>query len=804
MRAAFHPLAAALLVALALPALPAEAADRDARLAQIRAAMTVQRRHAANLMAHSDVVGTGTGLDEDGRPVIRVLTARPGVSNLPARLEGVAVRLRVTGRIYALRGATCEASGDSICQTVERWPLPVPIGVSIGHPAITAGTIGARVTDGEDVYALSNNHVLANSNLASQGDAVIQPGTFDGGSLGAGDDIATLFDFEPIAFCEIPFFFCSQSNLFDAALALTSPGELGFATPGGEFGSTPGYGTPNPQIHPAYGNPAVLGDEDLSQLQLLAVQKHGRTTGPTSGVIDTIGLTADVCYDELCSLMARFTDQLGIPGVFSAGGDSGSLVVTDDGNRHPVGLLFAGSETQTIVSRIDLVLDRFGVTIDDGGSTGPVTDASLESLTPPSFAIVNETSSIPVVVRNRGTEPLAAFDVIFSDETETTNTVLTAPALDPGVQVQLDLDWTPTQTGPHTLSAALQLADDDPGNNQAAAQAAVLLEPPGMSLRFWNGIAHTDAWTPVALDLDYGSDMVVVCTPHYDATGLGPLVARVRNASGNGFEVGLGRPWFGAFPGEETSEYVGCTVVRAGVYDEPGGARLEAVRVENFAPKDHSGSWVGQGRAYGQAYLQPVVVGQVISPSGGGLPGEIGVWSTFWARGATSLDPPSATQLFVGRHTGEDFTARAPETLAYIVAEAGTGTIEGAVYVAGVGAETVRGVDDAPPYAYPLGSTLGLTWVAAASSAGMDGLEGGWPIFYGDNAVLPSQLNLAIEEDWFFDSERSHTTEQVAYLVFGRAPSAGCGIGFELVLILPALMGLHRRRGRRVPPPHTS
>ena len=35
---------------------------------------------------------------------------------------------------------------------------PIPIGISTGHPDITAGMIGARVTDGAgNVYALSNN-----------------------------------------------------------------------------------------------------------------------------------------------------------------------------------------------------------------------------------------------------------------------------------------------------------------------------------------------------------------------------------------------------------------------------------------------------------------------------------------------------------------------------------------------------------------------------------------------------------------------------------------------------------------------
>ena len=64
----------------------------------------------------------------------------------------------------------------------------------------------------------------------------------------------------------------------------------------------------------------------------------------------------------------RFVDQILISdGRFSQGGDSGSLVVTKASggqDRKPVGLLFAGSNTNTIANPIDLVLERFGVGID--------------------------------------------------------------------------------------------------------------------------------------------------------------------------------------------------------------------------------------------------------------------------------------------------------------------------------------------------------------------------------------------------------------------------------------------------------
>lgn len=55
---------------------------------------------------------------------------------------------------------------------------PLRLGVSVGHIAVTAGTLGGFVRrHGEaTVYLLSNNHVLAAANRAAPGDAILQPG----------------------------------------------------------------------------------------------------------------------------------------------------------------------------------------------------------------------------------------------------------------------------------------------------------------------------------------------------------------------------------------------------------------------------------------------------------------------------------------------------------------------------------------------------------------------------------------------------------------------------------------------------
>jgi PKD repeat protein len=300
-------------------------------------AIAAQEKHTKVLMAINDVEGTAVGLDENDQFVVKVYTARPGVANIPDNLEKVPVQVVVTGKFVARADPT------------SWFPRPVPIGVSTGHPDITAGTIGCRVTDGEIVYALSNNHVYANQNDASLGDYVIQPGTYDGGSL-PDDYLGQLHDFEPIDFS-------GGDNTIDAAIAILTTDLLSAATP------SDGYGTPGKAIVSA-----GLG---------MLVQKYGRTTGWTHGQISGINVTVNICYEPLgqflCLKQARFVHQITItPGGFSGGGDSGSLIVTDDNNKNPVGLLFAGSDTMTIANLIGPVLARFGVTVDDGSSQEPV------------------------------------------------------------------------------------------------------------------------------------------------------------------------------------------------------------------------------------------------------------------------------------------------------------------------------------------------------------------------------------------------------------------------------------------------
>ncbi len=316
------------------------------------AAMAVQESHNEDLLGIPGVAGTAVGIGIDGLPVVKVYIAHGGVLGLPANLDGHALVTEVTGEFRALgdmplpaeAGGDPTAAGGRTDETDPRrpFPRPVPIGVSTGQVDVTAGTIAARVVSGEDVFALSNNHVYANRNAANLGDHILQPGTVDGG-VNPDDAIGTLHDFEPIRFCA-PFPTCPE-NRIDAAIAATSTDQLGNSTPSN------GYGTPQSATATAR-----LGME---------VQKYGRTTGQTTGKVTGINATMNVGFRDGT---ARFVGQIMISGSgFSAPGDSGSLIVSggSGSNAHrPVGLLFAGSQNSTLANPIDAVLKRFGVTID--------------------------------------------------------------------------------------------------------------------------------------------------------------------------------------------------------------------------------------------------------------------------------------------------------------------------------------------------------------------------------------------------------------------------------------------------------
>jgi hypothetical protein len=230
-------------------------------------------------------------------------------------------------------------------EALARRARPAEGGYSVGHFRITAGTIATCVYDllpgaatgsqpqpgvgmPQRFYILSNNHVLANVNAAMVGDPILQPGPFDGGTFPA-DLIARLSRFIPISL-EPPTPRILHRNLVDAAVAE------------GQF---------HDLDREIYWGGYVRGWRRRANVAVgTTVQKTGRTTNFTTGRITAINATVDVGFGG--GRIGRFQDQI-ITTNMSAGGDSGSLVVTPD--EVAVGLLFAGSSVATIANQIENV-----------------------------------------------------------------------------------------------------------------------------------------------------------------------------------------------------------------------------------------------------------------------------------------------------------------------------------------------------------------------------------------------------------------------------------------------------------------
>ncbi len=326
---------------------------------RIRSILSTHRRP---LLERLNVVATGIGYKVSGGIktdqlciVCSVKEKLPAArlsaqEMVPATVDGTPTDVVQSGVIRALQAPT------------DRF-RPAPGGVSVGHVGITAGTLGCWVKKNGQPVMLSNNHVLANSNAAEIGDAILQPGPFDGGNFPQ-DHIANLTQFVPITFQGEP----SECQFANAVISVFN---LGCRV----ISSNTRYEVVKIQaednlVDAAIAAPLNVADVKDDILNIgsvegtvtgelgLAIKKSGRTTGFTTGEIQQVDVTANVQYGA--GQVAVFTDQL-LAGAMSQGGDSGSAVL-DDNNRL-TGLLFAGSDTTTIINRIENVFNALGVSL---------------------------------------------------------------------------------------------------------------------------------------------------------------------------------------------------------------------------------------------------------------------------------------------------------------------------------------------------------------------------------------------------------------------------------------------------------
>ena len=192
-----------------------------------------------------------------------------------------------------------------------------------------SGTLGSLVSSSGSQYILSNNHVLADADQAASGEDISQPGLIDNNCRPA--TIVADFTVAP-----------HLGTNVDAALAALRAGQMDSS------GTILDIGVPN--------------SSPLNASTNLLVAKSGRTTGLSCGSVQSTNTSVKVQYQQGCNQGKKFTvtytNQVVVGGSgFSAGGDSGSLIVSQTGKR-PTALLFAGSSSTTIGNPINEVLSQ--------------------------------------------------------------------------------------------------------------------------------------------------------------------------------------------------------------------------------------------------------------------------------------------------------------------------------------------------------------------------------------------------------------------------------------------------------------
>lgn len=324
----------------------------------------LQKRVEKELFRRQNVIGVGVGFKESAGVkteelslLVMVqekipLTALSEKDVVPKDFDGIRTDVLRVGKVVAYQTPR------------DRW-RPAPAGVSIGHYAITAGTFGAVVRDAtsNEMLLLSNNHVMANSNNAKTGDAIIQPGAADGGRAPQ-DRIADLLRFVPIKYkssngggsdCSAARFLSSFLNSIASLM-------------GSKTRMTAIHSDPTNLVDAAVARPwqtSIIDPQILGIGQVngtaqaavgMAVQKSGRTTGKTQGSISALNATIEVGYGG--NQIAKFVNQI-VSNDMSEPGDSGSLLL--DMQSRAVGLLFAGSDEITVFNPIDAVLSALNI-----------------------------------------------------------------------------------------------------------------------------------------------------------------------------------------------------------------------------------------------------------------------------------------------------------------------------------------------------------------------------------------------------------------------------------------------------------
>ncbi|MDP9339042.1 MAG: S1 family peptidase [Acidobacteriota bacterium] len=383
---------------------------------------------SANTAVTWKVNGTTGGTQKLGFISTNGLYVAP--SGVPTKSDAQGNTVTTTVTISAVSQADTSSSGTATVTIVpdnaNAQSAPVELGTTgsnakdfVNNTAkhtITCcgGTLGSLVSRGGVQYILSNNHVLARSDAATVGDAIVQPGLID---------TSTCTTAGTTTVANLTQFFNLQSGpapKIDAAIAQVVSGKVDTSGKVIYLGATA-----DANGVPVAGAP--LAGSGTTVTVNRAVAKSGRSTGLSCSTVDATNISTSVDYTANCdgtgtTFTVTYVNQIGVlGGDFSGQGDSGSLMVTQD-TAAPVALLYAGSDTDTVGNPVADVLNFFksgstSVTF-VGGSAHQVVGCSLPNAPQSAKTVVASSISAELVQQAAATRDLHAPELMAHPEVQ--------------------------------------------------------------------------------------------------------------------------------------------------------------------------------------------------------------------------------------------------------------------------------------------------------------------------------------------------------------------------------------------------
>lgn len=276
-------------------------------------------------------------------------------------------------------------------------------------------------------------------------------------------------------------------------------------------------------------------------------------------------------------------------------------------------------------------------------------------------------------------------------------------------------------------------------------------------------------WQTVSLDNTY-SDAIVVCTYNLeDFSASNPAAAtRIRNITASSFDLRI-QGWE---DGPATANDVHCLIVDEGAHTLPDGRSIEAHKVVSDQTNGQfstDGAWdltlmEDVSASIVHTYTNPVVLGQVMSFNDNRA--SVIFVTDCDARQNNPFQSGQADGICVGKHIGQIASSRNPETIGYIVAESGSGTVNNVFYELALGADAIGGSANVPDsYALATDHTI-----AVLTQSSEDGGNGSWAVLFGNDPLPNGTMLLQVDEETVVsDMTRRHTNESVYYWAFAAA-----------------------------------